>query len=63
MLRRRTSMTSYVGRCRHCHLAIIGKGQMSTVEYFELTYHGVVKQNGRGLPRRVLWHVKCFSNE
>lgn len=61
MLRRRVSMTSFVGRCRGCQLAIIGKGKMSTVEYVELTYHGVSKSNERGLPKRVLWHTKCFD--
>lgn len=56
-------MSSYIGRCRHCQLAIVGKGKMSTVEYFELTYAGVAKTNERGLLKRVLWHVHCFDKD
>lgn len=62
MLRRRVSMTSYVGRCRHCNRAIVGEGRMSIVEYFELTYSGVVKEAG-SLIKRVVWHRKCFGKD
>lgn len=61
MFRRRVSMTSYVGRCRECRRVIIGQGQMSTVEYYELTYKGVASSNVHKLGKRVLWHKHCLQ--
>lgn len=58
----RTSMASYVGKCRGCRRVIIGKGKTTRADFMEQVYSGVKGSGSVGIGiRRLRWHLKCFE--